>query len=250
MSISIHRPNTKRHNKDSDFSFFLAGIVDGNGHFNAIPQLVICFAKKDAIVPYFIKKKIGFGIVKKEKDKAAILFILSKAKGLEKACNLLHNKLQDATKILQYNTRLKGFLQTKKVFFALSENPWFSGFFCSDGCFQIKILQIKGKPLPEVRLVIEINQKQETLLLQIKEAFGGSIHFHAPQNTYNYSSVSFLSARKIIQYFDKFSLMGAKQTQYVLWRKVYIKIQENAHLETDGISYIKNIKERMSALGK
>ena len=61
MIISIHRPTQLRHDSIQTFSFFLAGIIDGDGHFSEIPQLVICFHEKDIHVAYFLKKQIQYG---------------------------------------------------------------------------------------------------------------------------------------------------------------------------------------------
>lgn len=64
MNIRIHKPRTIKHNLSKkqnsiqDFGFFLAGIIDGDGHFSAIPQLVICFHEKDIGVAYFLKSQI------------------------------------------------------------------------------------------------------------------------------------------------------------------------------------------------
>lgn len=253
MSISIHRPNTNKHLSNESFGFFLAGIIDGDGHFSKIPQLVICFNGKDIGVAYFLKKQIQYGIVSKIKNKKAFTFVISHSLGLQKVCTLILNKLQHKQKIIQYNTRLfslYNFKKTEKKDFLLSENSWFAGFFLSDGSFQIKIIYRKNRKKPEIKLVIQIDQKEKNLLLQIQKKFNGSIHFRASQSTYYYSSVSFSSAKKIIQYFDKFHLMGIKQTQYVLWRKVYVKIQENFHLTTLGVKWITNVKKRMSNLLK
>ena len=282
MNISIHRPITLRHKSIQNFSFFLAGIIDGDGHFSKIPQLVIYFHEKDIYVAYFLKKRIQYGVVSKVKNKKAIKFVISHSLGLKKVCNLIYNKLQHNQKILQYNTRvnfLYDFQLTEKKIFSLSENSWFSGFFLSDGSFQIKIIHREKRKLPEIRLVIQIDQKEKYLLSQIQNEFGGSIGFRplrckatgekpfvasvalqrkgqrketrgVSQNTYYYSSVNFTSAKKIINYFDKFHLMGVKQTQYVLWRKVYIKIQEKFHLTNDGVKWINDVKQRMSKLAK
>ena len=252
MNISIHRPTTLKHentNLNENFSFFLAGIIDGDGHFSKIPQLVICFSEKNIDVAYFLKKKIQYGIVSKIKNKKAIKFVISHCLGLEKICNLIHNKLQHKQKIIQYNTGLHSicnFKHTEKKHFCLTENSWFSGFFLSDGSFQIKIIHRKEKKLPEIRLVIEIDQKEKHLLLEIQKNFGGTIGFRVSQNTFYYSSVSFASAKKIIHYFDKFHLMGVKQTQYVLWRKVYVKIIKNFHLTSLNVKWITNVKKTMS----
>jgi hypothetical protein len=44
--------------------------------------------------------------------------------------------------------------------------------------------------------------------------------------------------------------MGAKQTQYALWRKVYLKIQEKKHLTSLGVQWITKVKKRMSNVVK
>jgi LAGLIDADG endonuclease len=253
MSISIHRPTTLRHYSIESLSFFLAGIIDGDGHFSKIPQLVICFHEKDIDVAYFLKKQIQYGSVSKIKNKKAVTFVISHSLGLQKVCSFIHNKLKHKEKIIQYNTRLqclKNFQLTEKNLFSLIKNSWFAGFFLSDGCFQIKILYREKRKLPEIRLVIQIDQKEKYLLQEIQDEFGGSIGFRVSQNTYYYSSVNFTSAKKIIQYLDKFHLMGYKQTQYVLWRKVYTKIQQNFHLTVHGVKWITNVKKRMSNLAK
>jgi hypothetical protein len=249
MSINIHRPTTLKHVLNQDFGFFLAGIIDGNGHFSKTPQLVVCFYEKDVSIAYFLKKQIQYGIVSKVKNKKAFTFVISHSLGLQKVCSLIVNKLQHKQKIIQYNTRLfslNNFQLTGKKDFSLSSNSWFAGFFLSDGIFQIKIIHKKNRKLPEIRLVIEIHQKEKDLLLQIQNEFNGSIGFRASQNSYYYNSVNFASAKKVIQYFDKYHLMGCKQTQYVLWRKVYVKIQENFHLTQLGVKWITNVKKRMS----
>lgn len=95
-----------------------------------------------------MKKQISYGIVSKIKNKKAVKFVISHSKGLEKVSNLIHNKLQHTQKILQYITRLNklsSFQLTKIMDFPLFENYWFSGFFISDGCFQIKIVHRKKK---------------------------------------------------------------------------------------------------------
>ncbi len=262
MNISIHRPTTLKLDKAVNFHYFLAGLIDGNGFFSKIPQLVICLNEKDVHVAYFLKKQIQYGIVSKIKNKKAYKFVISHSKGLEKVCNGICDKLQHEQKIIQYNTRLcsvANFKPTQKKHFIISENSWFTGFFLSDGCFQIKIISRKNRKLPEIRLVIQIDQKENffffskaqayrQLLLQIQKHFGGSIGFRSAQNIYYYSSVNFKSAKKVIQYFDKFHLMGVKMTQYVLWRKVYIKIQEKFHLTPLNIKWIRNVKKRLSNL--
>ncbi len=264
MIISIHKPKTIKPNGITDFGFFLAGLIDSDGHFSKIPQLVVCFHEKEIHIPYYLKKKIGYGIVSKVKNKKAVNFIMAHSLGLEKLCALVHNKLQHKEKIIQYNTRLhslKNYTFTEKQeypLFSIKENPWFSGFFLGDGSFQIKIIERNYRKKAEVRVVIQIDQKKgytDCLLLQIKNAFGGSVYLRKSQNkgnkgnTFYYSTVNFASAKKVIQYFDRFHLMGIKMTQYVLWRKVFLKIQEKNFNRTQlDYKWITNVKKRMASL--
>lgn len=254
MEVSIHKPKTTKPYGIVDFGFFLAGLIDSDGHFSKIPQLVVCFHEKEIHTAYYLKKKLGYGIVSKVKNKKAVKFIMAHTLGLEKVCALVHNKLQHKQKIIQYNTRLgslyplKSFTFTEKqILFSIKENPWFTGFFMGDGCFQIKIIKRTDRKKAEVRVVIQIDQKTNCLLLQIKDAFGGSVLFRKSQNTFYYSSVNFASAKRIVQYFDQFHLMGIKMTQYTLWRKVFLKIQNNNFNRTElDYKWISKIKKRMS----
>jgi hypothetical protein len=53
----------------------------------------------------------------------------------------------------------------------------------SDGSFQIRSIHRKNRKIPEILLVIQIDQKEKDLLLQFQNDFGGSIGFRASQNT-------------------------------------------------------------------
>ena len=68
-SISIHVPTHIKPINDTEFGHYLAGLIDGDGHFNSKQQLVIVFNILDIQLAYFIKKQLGFGIIKKVKNK-------------------------------------------------------------------------------------------------------------------------------------------------------------------------------------
>lgn len=254
MEVSIHKPKTRKPDNTVDFGFFLAGLIDSNGHFSKKEgtQLVVRFHEKEFHTPYYLKKKLGYGIVSQVK-KVGVNFVMCHSLGLEKVCALVHNKLQHKEKIIQYNTlffSLKGFTFTEKEWiFSIKENPWFSGFFMGLGIFKIKIIKRIDKKKAFCSVFIEIDQKTTSLLLQIKNTFGGNVLFRKSQNCFYYSSVNFGSAKRIIQYFDRFHLMGIKMTQYTLWRKVFLKIQNN-NLSKSELDYkwINNVKKRMSCL--
>ena len=75
--VSIHIPKHSKPLNDKQLGHYLAGLIDGDGHFSNIPQLVIVFSAPDAFLAYYLKKTLGFGHVRKIKDKNAYLLIIS-----------------------------------------------------------------------------------------------------------------------------------------------------------------------------
>jgi hypothetical protein len=53
------------------------------------------------------------------------------------------------------------------------------------------------------------------LLIKIKEFLGGNIGYRKSQDTYEYNSFTFGSARKVINYFDYYHLQGRKHVDYL-----------------------------------
>ena len=85
--ISIHQPKHQKPINDEQFGHYLAGLIDGDGHFNKAKQLVIVFSKPDAFLAYYIKDIIGYGNVKKVKNKSAYILVISKKEGLIRVLN-------------------------------------------------------------------------------------------------------------------------------------------------------------------
>jgi len=72
-----------------------------------------------------------------------------------------------------------------------------------------------NKPRPEIRLNYQVDQKDNPILLLLKEFFGGNIGYRSSQNTYYYGSTSFGSAKKVINYFDHFHLQSSKHINFL-----------------------------------
>ena len=100
-SISEHVPKHLRPLNDEQFGHYLAGLIDGDGHFSSKQQLVIVFHSLDAPLAYYIRTRLGFGTVKKVKDKNAFLLVISAREGLEKVINLINGKIRTENKFNQ-----------------------------------------------------------------------------------------------------------------------------------------------------
>jgi hypothetical protein len=105
----------------------------------------------------------------------------------------------------------------------------------------------------EIRVMLQIDQKSDSLLSLriIQRCLGGSIGYRASQDTYYYSTVSFSNAARLIEYCDHTHLIGSKMTQYVLWRRVCVLLQQRNHSSSEAnkrIDMIRAIRDHISRL--
>jgi len=222
-AISVHNSKHLKPISDNQFGHYLAGLIDGDGHFSSKQQLVIAFNEPDVSLAYYIKERLGFGQVRKVKDKNAYVLIVSKKEGLTKIINLINGKLRT----YKYNQVINNILSNPRyeiiknsIVFKINStkdfnNHWIAGFSDADASFQIKILERANRSKSEIRLNYQIDQKNNDLLILIKDYFGGNIGYRKSQDTYYYGSTSFGSARKVIKYFDEYHLQSTKHINFL-----------------------------------
>nr|YP_010133752.1 hypothetical protein KYU99_mgp02 [Nitzschia supralitorea]QWM93242.1 hypothetical protein [Nitzschia supralitorea] len=246
--LSIHRPRKKKFNKEY-FGHYLAGLIDGDGHISSIGQIVIAFNLKDYKSALSLRSTIGYGTVRKVKDRNAVNLIIANKEGIVKVALLVKDKLRHPIRISQYNSRLTKLFNVRKTLVDSTINwdtPWFSGFFDVDGHLRVHLLYQKHRPNPEVRLLAQIDQKHNVLLNQIHAKFGGYLGFRKKQDTFYYSSVSYKNCHKVLKFFDKFSLQLDKSyVRYVIMRKCYLLVQEKKHLQEAGLKKIEKHHKKL-----
>ena len=257
-AISVHLPIHLKPLNDDQFGHYLAGLIDGDGHFSLAggkQQLVIVFHSLDASLAYYLKNRLGFGSVKKVKDKNAFILVIAARKGLLKVINLINGKIRTESKFYQITNNIlsnHNYVEYSKIVnFKLNlnkdlKNHWLAGFSDADASFQIKVLSRNNRS--EVRLNFQIDQKNNSVLLLIKEFLGGNLGYRKSQDTYYYGSTSFGSAKHVVNYFDYFHLLSSKHVNYLKWRKAYIIIQNKDHLKQDGFNKIIKLKSTMNRL--
>jgi len=254
--ISVHVPTHLKPVNDDQFGHYLAGLIDGDGHFSSKQQLVLVFNSLDASLAYYIKERLGFGSVHKVKDKNAIILVIAARKGMEKVINLINGKIRTENKFNQITNNIlnnENYAEfRKKISLKLNldkdfKNHWLAGFSDADASFQIKIINSNNETGRfEIGLNFKIDQKKEDLLILIKNFLGGNIGYIKSQDTYYFDSTSFGSAKKIVSYFDKFHLLSSKHINFLKWRKAYILIQNKEHLNSSGLEKITKIKQSMN----
>lgn len=258
-SVSDHVPKHLKPLNDDQFGHYLAGLIDGDGHFSTKEQLVIIFHSNDVSLAYFIKGKLGYGNIRKVKAKNAYILVIAAKKGLERVIKLINGKIRTENKFNQIKKNIlnqENFLDLKNTIdLQLNtdkclKNHWLAGFSDAGASFQIKVLYRTSKNKIEIRLNFQIDQNKDTLLLLIKEFLGGNIGYRYNQDTYYYGSTSFGSAKKVINYFDHFHLLSSKHVNYLKWRKAYLIIQKKDHLNDNDIKKIIKLKGTMNKLDK
>ena len=247
--VSDHVPKHLKPLNNEQLGYYLAGLIDGDGHFSKAQQLVITFSSPDAFLAYYLKGRLGYGNVRKVKDKNAYLLIVSNKKGMLNVINLINGKLRTEHRFNQLvnNVLSHSKYADQNIHFTIDssknlDNHWLAGFSDADASFQIKIIKRITRNKPEIRLNFQIDQKSDLLLNIIKEYLGGNIGYREYQDTYYYGSTNFGSAKRVIEYFDEYHLQSRKHISYLRWRKVYRLIQDKEHLTDKGLSKILIIK--------
>ena len=65
--VSDHVPKHLKPLNNEQLGYYLAGLIDGDGHFSKAQQLVITFSSPDAFLAYYLKERLGYGNVRKVK---------------------------------------------------------------------------------------------------------------------------------------------------------------------------------------
>lgn len=135
----------------------------------------------------------------------------------------------------------------------VKDPSWVAGFVSGDGTFIISIFNRDTKTRPGVRLMFKITQhsRDEVLLKSLVNSLGCGRYYAASSN-YNHGEfvVSNLSdvTGKIIPFFDKYPIGGAKALDFEDFKRVAELMENKAHLTEQGLSQIRSIKSKMNHL--
>lgn len=224
-AVSVHVPKHKKPESEEDFGHYLAGLIDGSGVIGP-NEVKLYFDIREASLAFFIKKKLGFGQVKKEKKvhfssaitkEEALTLIIKKREGVEKVLFLIKDKRKSG---FEEAKETQSFIKAK----ALGQKPslltnyWLSGFIDTKASFEVE--RTKGKPKEEggglqIGLSLQIIQKEKNLLVGLQKELGGNIKYKAKEKVYYYSSTNFGAAVKVIAYLDKFHMLSSKHIAYL-----------------------------------
>lgn len=129
-------------------------------------------------------------------------------------------------------------------------NPWFlTGFTDAEGSFSI-LIQSNNKYKTNWRIkaifAIALHKKDNELLENIQSSLGvGKLHKHG-KNSVEYRVESIKDLQVIVDHFDKYPLISAKVSDYILFKKAFYIIKLQEHLTKEGLLKLIVIKSSLN----
>lgn len=142
-------------------------------------------------------------------------------------------------------------------------DSWLSGFTTAEGSFVVSVVNQKSKKevidsegnlgvkeviyqLARIRFVLE--QKEESILLHIKNIFGvGNVQKTGDIRVFRYNIGSFKSNSVTVDYFLAYPLKGKKQSAFLKWKSIREMLLEKKHLEVGGIELIREMAKSINS---
>ena len=178
--MSDHRKPHRKYLDNEEFGYYLAGLIEGDGYYGPL-SLEIIQHEKDISLAYYLRSRIGFGLIYKIKNKKAIRFIIRKKEGLKKVINLTNGKYVAPFKLNQLSK--KNWVIDSNIKLLPCTNsinlstPWLTGFLDADGSLGIFLAKSSThRQKVSVRLEIKISQKNNNILLLLKSLFKSHLH--------------------------------------------------------------------------
>lgn len=258
--------------KDNLFKFWFIGFLEGKGSFminkNGNLEFKIVHTSTDASVLFYIKKELGFGVVRiQDKEKNNHCFKVNDEKGLLKLILILNGNLFLETKQKEFKLWLDAYNKkyrtqrecspfaggTTLVFFKNNNKPdlsncWLSGFTDAVGSFTctIKDGQDKDNNGFAVKLSYTLSQDADyNQMAYLAEILKGKIHY---KNGIYETTVNTTKLSKVINYLNIYSLKTNKSIVYFNIRKIYYLIKGKKSFTDEDIKLLTRYKNNLNRL--
>lgn len=244
--------------KDSLFKSWFIGFLEGKGSFminkNGNLEFKIVHTSTDASVLFYIKKKLGFGVVRiQDKVKNNHCFKVNDEKGLFNLISILNGNLFLDTKQIEFKLWIDAYNKkygTTLVYLKNNNKPdlsnyWLSGFTDAVGSFTCII---KDKPDKSGLVKLSYTLSQDGNYNQMKylaETLKGKIHYN---NGIYEATVNTTKLSKVIDYLKIHSLKTNKSIVYLNIRKIYFLIKDKKSLTNEEIRLLTRYKNNLNRL--
>lgn len=225
--------NTNGLDKDENFNYWLAGLIDGDGTLsinkNNVQACEITLGEENVKTLHKIKERFHGSILKRSKVKAYRWRVYKKLY-VTNIVNSINGKLLTDSKYVQLvkicNKLNIEPITNNKI---SKDNSWFAGFFDAKGYFSIR---------NNYTLTISVGQKNKEILEEIQKVFGiGHIYYDKSWNGYNYVITDLQGIKTMLAYFEQYPLKTIKHTDFITIKRLVLFIERGYHLKDHLLKY-------------
>lgn len=273
----IHTDSNSKNINKSLFSYYLTGLIEGdgtiitpknlrspNGKLN-YPSIQIVFNLKDLPLALLIQKELGVGSLCRKKGVNAYVLTINSYEGILLTISLINGNMR-TPKIYSLNALIDFLNKTKETSIEkypiskepLYSNPWLSGFIEADASFQVRTtLSSPVSKYPKFECKLEISQRRidhkgydnlEFLnyIAEFLETEVKKIRSDNPKPEYRVRTTNFKGNIKAKNYLLQFPLFGTKHLDSLDWMKIVDIFGRKEHNTDEGKEKLIKIKSGMN----
>jgi len=244
------------------FKYWFIGFVEGDGSFiinkDGYLEFKVTQSSVDAQVLFFIKKSLGFGVVRlQDKVNKTHCFRVRDKEGLFKIISIFNGNIFLSSRKIQFKFFLLAYnlKYNKNILYIENNNKpdlsnyWLCGFTDAEGCFTCSTVD-RPDMVSTVRLRYILSQKGNYEEMQyLADLLNGKTHYIKSYVGYN-TTVNTGKLSIVIRYFNSHPLKTKKYLVYFNWIKMYDIIINKEHLTYQGIIKIKRYNKNLNRLEK
>ena len=259
-------------NKSDNLSYYLAGLIEGDGHFNT-PNILnsskvhrrmggieVVFALKDKPSAELFKNKFG-GNVYLDSKKRIVRWMIQDIKSVVKVINLINGKLR--TPKINGLYKMIDFLKTKGIEIEklsldtspLKNNAWLAGFIDADGHFAIKGFTSNIRTylaiqfyLPQRKTDIS-GETLENIMQKIADFLFTKLNSRIVDKKYNQFVINTSNNKSnqvLIDYLNTFPLLSSKYLDFKDWETASNIYTQKLHRDPIQYEKIRLLKSNMN----
>nr|YP_009746617.1 putative LAGLIDADG homing endonuclease [Jenufa minuta]QII41641.1 putative LAGLIDADG homing endonuclease [Jenufa minuta] len=227
-----------------DFSSWLTGCMDADGHITRDGSILIDFNRKNSMLVNYLHMRLGVGeIISIETDrKLHIRLVIDDLEHVSIILDLINGQIRterlhtDFTHLIRVNP----IMSCKPLDTSLNfDNYWLSGFIDCDGSVQWFMSKFGEKLVCKPNF--KITQASHPILNRIQSYFGvGGVYLNANHDReyrcYDYRISSVRDIHHIHNYLGKYPLLGFQLINYLFSLRNYEIVKSKAHFTPEGAS--------------
>lgn len=252
---------------------YLAGLIEGDGHFNipkslkdskgkTIPYgIEVIFALKDRPSAELLKTKFG-GNIYLRPNRNLVRWMIQDIKSILNIMNAINGQLRTPKINAFYN--MVDFLELKGIFIEklpldtspISSNAWLAGFIDADGHFAIKGFTENPKTYLGIQFYLSQRRTDksgdslEKLMLQIAEFLSTKLSKRVITSKYLQFVVNTSSAKSnqiLIDYLNIFPVLSSKYLDYKDWESANNIYVNKLHKDPAELQKVRTLKKNMNS---